>query len=105
MATTRKKKHTYPKENEDKMRDTIQKLRSQVRRLTKEVKELKSENSTLLDAWAKTEAFLHEVTEGVPLAEVMKHKTLPKKIIETKEPLCEKEAVRQKWANWRKDNL
>lgn len=102
---TKKKQQTYPKEGSDKLKDTVQKLRRQVRRLQKEVRELKSENSTLLDAWAKTEAFLHEVTDGVPLEEVMEHRTLPKKLTRHKEEISEQDAVRQKWADWRKENL
>ena len=111
--TKQKKRQTYPKDEAENAKDTIQKLKSQVRRLQKTVRELKSENATLLDAWAKTESYLEEVTEGIPLEEVMKHKKLPKKVLRKKEGKLDKynnredakEAARQKWANWRKENL
>jgi len=99
------KRQTYPKEDSEKLRDTIQKLKSQVRNLQKKNRDLKSENDTLLDAWARTEAFLQEVTEGVPLEEVIKYKTLPKKAVRKKEETNEQEQVRKKWAQWRKENL
>ena len=112
MARKKQSKQTYPKENEDNLRDTLQKLKSQVRNLTKQNKELRSKNSTLLEAWAKTEAFLAEVTDGVPLVEVMKHRTLPSKVVKKtdkihpkKENIDAREQTREKFKKWRKENL
>lgn len=110
--TKQNKRQTYPKDDADTMRDTIQKLKSQVRRLQKTIRELKSENSTLIDAWSKTEAFLSEVTEGAPLEEVIKYNKLPKKAVRKKTNKVNKvneqdakEVAREKWAKWRKENL
>jgi enamine deaminase RidA (YjgF/YER057c/UK114 family) len=102
----------FPKDEENNLRDTIQKLRNQVRKLRKNIKELESENSTLLEAWVKTEHFLEEVTDGVPLEDLLKYKKLPKNVVKKKtvkvENLTKKESteeVRKKWAKWRKENL
>lgn len=110
--TKQKKRQTYPKDNSENEREANKKLRSQVRRLQKEVRELKSENKTLLEAWAKTESFLQEITKGEPLEEIMKYNKLPSKITRIKEQKVDKineeeerELARQKLAQWRKDNL
>jgi predicted RNase H-like nuclease (RuvC/YqgF family) len=102
-----KNKHIYPKEGTDRDKDTIKKLRSQVRNLKKQNKELQSENETLLEAWSKTEAFLAEITDGVPLEELLKHRNLPKKAtrktVTTNDDNIDE--IRTKWSQWRKDNL
>lgn len=98
----------YPKEDTDKQKEKIQQLKSHIRRLQKEIKNLKQENSSLLDAWAKTEAFLAELTEGVPLEDILKHKTLPKKATRKRvkeEPKDAKEVTRKKYQNWRKEKM
>jgi chromosome segregation ATPase len=103
---SRRSKQVYAKDETQSLRDTIQKLKSQLKRAQKELKESRSENNTLLEAWSKTEAFLEEVTDGVPLEKVLKYKKLPKKIIKEPVPTEDtKEAARKKWAKWRKDNL
>lgn len=103
------KKTVYPKDDVvDKQKETIQQLKSHVRRLQKEIKALKHENSTLLDAWAKTEAFLAEYTEGVPLEDILKYKTLPKKATRKRvkeTPQNTKEATRQKFKKWRQEKI
>jgi hypothetical protein len=61
-----------------------------------------------LDAWAKTEAFLGELTEGIPLEEILKYKTLPKKATRKRvkdEPQDAKEATRKKFQKWRKEKM
>lgn len=108
MANKQVKTQKYPKEDTDKQKEKIQQLKSHIRRLQKEVKSLKHENSTLLDAWAKTEAFLAELTEGVPLEDILKHKTLPKKATRKRvkdQPQDTKEATRKKWQRWRQEKL
>ena len=82
-----------------------------MRRLQKAVKELRSENDTLLEAWAKTEGFLEEITNGVPLEELMRYNKLPKKAIRVKDKKVRqndnelREEAREKLAKWRKENL
>jgi hypothetical protein len=79
-----------------------------VRKLQKEKRDLISENQTLLDAWAKTESYLAEITNGVPLEDMLKFKKLPKKAtrkVEQRRDKEDKEDARKKWAQWRKDNL
>lgn len=105
----------YDRGEEKDQNETIQKLKSQIRHLKKQNKELRSENKTLLEAWAKTEAFLAEVTKGVPLDDLLNCDKLPEKHIKknvrnnlpfeelTKEE--QKEKTRQKWAKWKKENL
>lgn len=89
------------KSEERDANETIQKLKAQVRNLKKQNRELKSENKTLLDVWAKSEAFVSEITEDIPLEEIVKQNKLPKML--TKED--EKEQARKKWAKWRQENL
>lgn len=64
-----------------------------------------NENQSLLDAWAKTEAFLGEITDGVPLEDLLKFKKLPKKATRKVEQKVEKQETREKWKKWRKENL
>ena len=102
------KKTVYPKDDVDKQKETIQQLKSQVRKLQKENKNLRHENKTLLDTWAKTEAFLGELTDGIPLEEILKYKTLPKKATRKRvkdEPQDTKEATRKKFQKWRKEKM
>jgi hypothetical protein len=94
------------------MREKVQKLKSQVRRLQKALRELRSENNTLLDAWARTESFLQEVTKGKPLEEIIKYKKLPNKLSNKKQNKVDKlnedeerEEARERLAKWRKENL
>lgn len=113
VMARKSRKQVYPKDETDTLRDTVKKLKSRVRNLQKTIRELKSENSTLLDAWSKTEAFLQEVTEGEPLEEVIRYNKLPKKLLRKKEEKVvkelekeeDREKARKKWAQWRKDNL
>lgn len=105
-----KNTRNYPKSDSDALGDTLRKLRSRVRKLMKENRELRSENRTLLDAWAKAEAYLVEITQGVPLEELLKYRTLPMKVIkkhekELTEEIDEIEEARKKWKSWREDNL
>ncbi len=104
--TKLKRRQTYPKEDTETLRDTIRKLKSQIRKLQKTIRELKAENKTLSEAWSKTEEFLGEITEGKPLKEILKYKTLPKKVsrknIETKED--KKQEILEKWQKWNKEN-
>ena len=66
-----------------------------------------------MEAWAKTECFLEEVTEGVPLEDILTYDKLPQRNLKKKNQKVEKhkndektkEQVRQKWAKWRKENL
>ena len=100
----------YPKSDSESLQDTVKKLRGRVRKLMKENRELRSENKTLLDAWAKAESFLQEVTQGVPLEDLLKYRTLPKQFIEQEEEeieenIDEKEETRLKFKKWREDNL
>ena len=102
----------YPARDEEDLRDTLQKLKSRLRKLQKENKILRSENETLLDAWTKTESFLAEITDGVPLEKVLEYRTLPKKALrnqseeDNEETLDDvKDQARKQWAKWRKDNL
>lgn len=99
----------YPKTDSESLHDTIKTLKSRIRKLQKETRELRSENKTLLDAWAKAESFLQEVTQGVPLEDLLKYKTLPRKMVKDLEDdiedIDEKEEVRLKWKNWREENL
>lgn len=103
----------YAPKDEKELRTTIRKLKAQVRNLTKEVKALKSENETLLDAWARTESFLSEITDGIPLEEMLKHRTLPKKAVRSHLTKVDqllkeeesKEDFRKELAKWRKENL
>lgn len=97
----------YARSEEKDTNETIQKLKAQIRNLKKQNKELISENQTLLEAWAKTEAFLSEVTKDVPIEEMLKYEKLPKKATRKKDKTVEdtKEQTRKKWANWRKENL
>jgi hypothetical protein len=98
----------YPNTDERDDKEIIRKLKSQIRKLKKENKDLKSENDTLLDAWSKTESFLVEITQGVPLEDLVKVRTLPKKAVRGINPVEKKEPnqnVRKKWAEWRKENL
>ena len=108
--TKPKRRQTYPKDDSDKLRDANKKLRSEVRNLKKQLKIACSERDTAVEAWIKTEAFLAEITEDVPLEEMLKLRTLPKKAVRKKikketNPEELKEQVREKFAKWRKDNL
>lgn len=106
-----KNTRNYPKDDEKDLRETIQKLKSQVRKLKKDNKELKSDNESLLDAWAKTEAYLQEITQGVPLEDLLRFRKLPKKALHKKEGKVKKnkedtmKETKEKWRNWRKENL
>jgi cell division protein ZapA (FtsZ GTPase activity inhibitor) len=104
-----KKHQTYPKEEPETLKETIQKLKSQVRNLQKKVRELKSENMTLVAAWEKAEEFLEDVTKGVPLEKLLKADKLPSKATMRKQAKVEdpdeKEKTRKKFAKWRKENL
>lgn len=104
-----KNTRNYPKADSESLQDTIKKLKARVRNLTKINRQLRSENETLLEAWVKTESFLSEVTDDVPLEEVMKHKKLPKKALRKnkKEEIVvdEMEEARLKWKKWREEKL
>ena len=77
-----------------------------MRNLKKQNKMLKSENDTLLDAWIKTQSFLEEVTDGVPLEELLQYRKLPKKAIRVEQDTKKvEEDVKEKWLKWRKENL
>jgi predicted nucleic acid-binding Zn-ribbon protein len=67
----------YPNRDEEDLNETIRKLKAQLRYLKKEIKELASENKTLKDAWQKTEDFLSELTQDVPLEELLRYRKLP----------------------------
>ena len=103
----------YPKKDDEDFKETIQKLRSQVRNLRKKVKDLQVERDSLLDAWAKTEAYLADITEDIPLEDIIKYKKLPKKATMKKdkkrkkieETDSKKEDTRKKFQNWAKENL
>lgn len=102
----------YVPREDKKYQENLKKLRSQVRTLQKQIKQLKSDNDTLLDAWAKTEAFLAEITDGVPLEDLLRYRNLPKKAIRTKDKKVEKieindtrAATRAKFREWREKNL
>lgn len=109
MARNQRK---FPKKDDEDLRETIRKLKSRVKKLQKENNNLRGENSTLLDAWAKTESFLQEVTAGVPLEKIIEHRKLPSKAIkplkkkkEETVDIEDKEEARLKWIKWRQDNL
>lgn len=99
-------------DDEDK-RDTINKLRAQIRQMEKYIEELKSENETLVSAWAKTEAFLEEITAGVPLEDLLRYKKLPKRAVQKKTKADnkidkedrEKQRVLEKWQKWNKERV
>lgn len=77
-----------------------------MRNLKKQNKMLKSENDTLLDAWIKTQSFLEEVTDGVPLEELLQYRKLPKKAVRVEQDTKKvEEDVKEKWLKWRKENL
>ena len=96
---SRKIRKTFPKDEHDSLKETVNKLKSQIRKLQKENRDLKSENNTLLTAWGKTECFIDELTENIPVEELIKNNK--NKLSENEE----KEIVREKWAQWRKENL
>lgn len=100
----------FIKKDNDNLKETIRKLKAQISNLEKMNRQLQSENGTLREAWRKTEDFLKDVTNGVPLEEVLKYRRLPKKALrmqkeqakkEEKSKEQEKEEVRQKWKLWR----
>ena len=101
----------FSRNEESSLQETLKELKSRVRKLTKENKILRSENATLLEAWSKTEYFLSEVTDGVPLEQMMKYKTLPKKAVRKQtesnqiKDVDETEKARLKWKKWRDENL
>jgi predicted nuclease with TOPRIM domain len=106
-----KNTRNYPKKDVQELNSNIQKLKSQIRNLKKENRELASENKTLLDAWVKTADYLHEVTDGIPLEEILRTKDrLPKDLVHkhtsTRKPKEDftrtelKEEARKKWAKW-----
>ena len=50
----------------------IEKLKSRIIKDRAKIRNLSSENRTLKKAWYGTEDYLHEVTDGKPLSEVIK---------------------------------
>jgi len=108
MARNQRK---FPKKDDEDLRETISKLKARIRKLQKQANNLRHENSTLLDAWAKTESFLQEVTNGVPLERIIEHRKLPasklkpEKIKKEEVDINEKEDARLKWTKWRNENL
>jgi regulator of replication initiation timing len=66
-----KKQHVFPKEDDDKVRDTLQKLKSRNRKLTKENKILKSENETLQRALERNFERIKELTEDIDLEDLI----------------------------------
>jgi DNA-binding transcriptional MerR regulator len=101
----------YAKNDDEDKKDTINKLRAQIKQLEKYIEELKSENKTLVDAWAKTESFLEEVTSGIPLEEILKYKKLPRRALQKKAKADnkvnkqerERREVLEKWQKWNKE--
>jgi hypothetical protein len=79
--------------------------------MEKYIEELKSENQTLVECWAKTEAFLEEITAGVPLEDLLKYKKLPKRAIQKKikadnkidKQNRDKQATLEKWQKWNRE--
>lgn len=102
------KNKDYDRNEVQKLKDRIEALRGENRRLKKAIKAMTSELQTMKSAWKKTEDFLHEMTAGVPLEKLLKIKTLPKKALRKKmtkkEPIDQREIVRDKWANLVKGN-
>lgn len=98
---------------DESLHDKIRSLKSQIKKLMKENRELKSKNDTLEGAWRKTEDFLSEITDDVPLDELLKFRKLPKKAVRSvskkgkavDEDVDQKEDFRLKWKKWRQENL
>lgn len=93
------KNKDYERGEVQKLKERIDRLRSELRRQKKLNKELISKLETLESAWKKTEDFLHDLTIDVPLEELIKYKTLPKKAVR-KRPRKEqkpKEDPRDTW--------
>jgi predicted nuclease with TOPRIM domain len=93
----------FPKRDSEELQEQIQKLKSRLRKVQKENRMLKEELTTLRSAWEKTEAFLRDVTEGVPLEELLEVKTLPKKAVRSSTKNKE-EDPRSKWKKWLAEN-
>lgn len=85
-----------------KLKERLERTRSELRRQKKKNKELISKLETLEAAWKKTEDFLHDLTLDVPLEELLKYKTLPKRAVRkrTKREQKPKEDPRDKWADF-----
>lgn len=98
----------YPQSEEDEQKETIRKLKAQLKRVKKQNIELKSENKSLKKAWNKTEKFLSEALDDVPLEEVLKYNKLPKKALRKRakqEKKKQKETAKEYFRRWRKENL
>lgn len=82
-----------------KLKERLERTRSELRRQKKKNKELISKLETLEAAWKKTEDFLHDLTLDVPLEELIKYKTLPKRAVRkrTKREQKPKTDPRDEW--------
>ena len=100
----------FSRSDEESDKDTIQRLKAHVKSLYKKIDDLETENKTLLDAWAKTEVFLQEVTNGVPLEDLLRMRKLPKRVLKGKDKKVKKQdendkrqETLEKWQRWNKE--
>ena len=94
-----KNTRNYPKKSEEDLKETASKLKRKIRRLEATIRKLKEENDSLQRAWQKTEKFLQQSLEDIPLEELLKHNKLPKKATRQKKQE-EKEDIREKMQRW-----
>jgi len=69
-----KKTKVFPKEDDDKIRETLQKLKSRNRKLVKENKILKSENETLRRAIERNFEEIAKLSENLNLEDLINGK-------------------------------
>ncbi len=67
-------------DDDDDLREKNIKLRNKIRTLERKNNELSSQVGTLKKTWYKTEDYLREITDGIPLKEILKN-------VEDKTPL------------------
>lgn len=84
--------------------NNILELKKIIKQLQQEIDKLKSENRTLLEAWAETQNYLEEMTKGESLEELLHKKDLrkkEKKTIMKKHPSKARKNAQDNWKNWR----
>ena len=99
-----KKPHkSFPDDTEKKK---IKAQSSQIKYLEKEIKRLKAELATLNAAFKKSAAYMADESGPISVEKLIKDAEKHKPLIESKKDLPkvdEREATRQKWANWIKE--
>ena len=71
------KNKVFPKENEDRAKDTIKKLKSQIKRLQKQNDNLKSENRQLRECFDKNLKQVQNLSESYSLEELVEKAKTP----------------------------